>query len=560
MNNRLIKWIPGLLLFQDYQKNWLPKDFIAGLSVASIALPVGIAYAGIAGLPPEVGLYSSILPLIAYALFGSSKQLIVGPDSGLCMLIAASLSVFGTISPEKYASMSILLSLMVGVLCITAGLFRLGFITNFLSKPILNGFFNGIAITVIMGQLGKLFGYKVISGGFFRQFADFISKINETHLLTLIIGVSTLLILIILKKFTPKIPAPLIAVIGGICAVFFLHLEKSGTTLVGTVPAGLPPFGFVMFNFEDMNLLTAAALSIVFISYCNTMLASKGFAIKNGYEINANQDFIALGLSNLLSGFSHGFAVNGTASRTAVSDSAGGKTQLTSIIASLTLLLILLFFTFLLSWLPVASLAAIIISASFGLFNFEYLKKLFIVSKREFSVAAFTSFCVITIGVLPAVLIAIGLALLRLLIRASNPKDAILGKVENIDSYQDISEYENAKTIPGLLIYRYEASLLFFNADNMRNRIHSLVSNSKDKPNTVLIDSSTFLTTDITGVETLGELWEELNRQNITLAVAKPQKEFFTLLERTGIGQKIGKENFYSSVREGVESYQIKLS
>ena len=560
INSVIYKWIPGLILFKGYRKAWLSNDLTAGLSVASIALPIGIAYSGIAGLPPEVGLYSTILPMIAYALFGSSKQLIVGPDSATCMLVAASLTVFSSAGPEKYYSMSILLALMVGVICIVAGIFRMGFIANFLSKPILTGFLNGMAISIIMGQLGKLFGYKVISGGFFRQFGDFVSKLNQTHLLTLIIGVSTFLFLRICKKTAPKIPAPLIAVIGGICAVFFLSLEKSGAVLVGTIPAGLPPFGLQMFSLDDMNSLLGPALSIVLISYCSAMLTDKSFSVRNGYEINPNQDFIALGVANIFSGLSHGFVISGADSRTAVSEASGGKTQLTSIIASFTLLSILLFFTFPLSLLPVASLAAIIISACLGLFNFGYLKRLYLVSKREFSLAVFTSLCVITIGVLPAVLIAIGLALFRLLIRSANPKETILGKVENIDSYQDVSEFQNAKSIPGLLIYRYEAPLLFYNADNMRSRIRLLVTNSKNITNMVLIDASTFLTTDITGVETLGDLCEELNKQNITLAIARAEKEFYTVLDKTGITKKIGKDNFFNSVREGVENYQKILS
>jgi high affinity sulfate transporter 1 len=560
MNNGIFKWMPGLLLFKGYQPKWFSNDFIAGLSVASVALPVGIAYTSLAGLPPEVGLYSSILPLIGYVIFGSSRQLIVGPDSAICMMIAASLAVFGPVSPEKYASLSILLSLLVGVFCVAAGLFRLGFIANFLSKPILNGFFNGIAISVITGQLGKFFGFKLISGGFFRQFGDFISRLNETHFPTLIIGLSSFLLLIILKRFAPKIPGPLIAVVGAIGAVFFMHIDKTGTLLVGAVPAGFPGLNIPAFSFDEINLLAGAALSIMLISYCNTMLANKGFAVKNGYEIDANKDFIALGMSTLFSGFSQGYAVSGSVSRTSVSDNAGGKTKLTAIFASLTLLMVLFFFTSPLSYLPMATLAAILISAMVGLFNFEYLRRLYKVNKREFAGAAFTSLCVITIGILPGVLIAIGLALLRLLIRAANPGDEILGKIEHTDAYQDITEYENAQTIPGLLIYRYEAPLLFFNADNMRNRIRALISKSSEKINMVLIDASTFLTTDITGVEALGDLFEELKKQNIAISIARAKKEFSTVMDRAGISDKIGKENFFPSIRMGAENYMNKIN
>jgi MFS superfamily sulfate permease-like transporter len=322
----------------------------------------------------------------------------------------------------------------------------------------------------------------------------------------------------------------------------------------------LPSFGLEVFTFEEISLLTGAALSIAFFSYCNAMLASKGFAVKNGYEIDSNQDFIALGMANFFSGFSQGFAVSASASRTAVSDSAGGKTRLASVMASLSLLVVLLFFTYPLQWLPEASLAAIIIIAVIGLFNFSYLKRLYKVSKREFAAAALTSFGVITIGVLPGVLIAIGLALLRLLVRASNPKDAVLGRVAEVDNYQDVTEFINAATIPGLLIYRYEASLLFFNADNMRNRIRAMISGSEMKINAVLIDASTFLTTDITGIETLGDLCTELKAKNITLFIAKGKKEFLDMLERSEIDKLIGRVNFFTSVRQGVEYFEKNKS
>jgi high affinity sulfate transporter 1 len=552
----IFKWVPGLLLFKGYQKGWLPSDIAAGLSVASIALPIGLAYAGIAGLPPEVGLYSTILPMVAYAMFGSSRQLIVGPDSATCMLVAASITVYTASGPAKYASMSILLSLMVGAICVLAGIFRLGFIVNFLSKPILTGYLNGMAISIIVGQLGKLFGFKLIQGGFIKQMGDFFSKLNETHLLTLLIGVTTFFFLRISKKFIPKVPAPLITVAAGICLIYFFGLQNSGVVLVGIIPAGLPPLGLEPFTFGEMQELLGSSLSIVLICYCSAMLTSKSFAVRNGYDLNPNQDFIALGLANLFSGFSHGFVISGADSRTAVSDTMGGKTQLTSVFASLTLVLFLVFFTFPLAMLPITVLSAIIISASIGLFNLGYLKRIYKVSKREFALATFTSLCVITIGVLPAVLIAVGLSLFRLIVRASNPRDEVLGKVEGIDSYQDISEFTNAQTVPGLLIYRFESGLLFFNADNMRNRIRSLVASSNTPVNTVMIDASTFLTTDLTGVETLGDLCTELKKQNISLCIARGKTEFMTVLEKSGIDELIGKNNFFSSVREGVEYYK----
>lgn len=544
----------GIELIKNYRKPWLSKDFIAGLSVAAIALPVGIAYAGIAGLPLQTGLYSCILPMIIYALFGSSKQLIVGPDSATCILVAASISPLAAAGSDSYVSLSIMLALMTGIVSIVFAAFRLDFIANFLSKPILNGYLNGLAISIIVGQFGKVFGFDLKPQGIFRMLYEFFYKIPETHLITFAFGVTAFILLRLFKKFFPVLPAPFLFVAAGIMIVYIFDLGKSGMNLVGSIPSGFPDIGIPVFDLSEAGGLFVKSLGIVLISYCSFMLTNKSFAEKNGYRINANQDFYALGLSNISSALSQGFVISGADSRTAVADSAGGKTQLTSVFASLIIILVLLFFTETLKYLPVAILGAIVISASIGLFNFGYLKKLYVVSRLEFYLAVITSFCVLTIGVLPAVIFAVSLSLLTLLARASKPHDAILGKIENEQLYADIEDENNAKTIPGLLIYRFDAQLLFFNSDYFRERINHYL-NRKEKTECLIIDAESIILMDITGAEILSNLITDLEKRGVRVFIARPKYKFKSMIIKTGIDKKC---KVFMSVHEAAEHFVQK--
>ena len=542
----------GLNLFKTYKKQWLSKDLIAGLSVAAIAMPVGIAYAGIAGLPLQTGLYSCILPMIIYALFGSSRQLIVGPDSATCILVAAAISPLAAAGSDSYVSLSIMLALMTGILSIVFAVFRLDFIANFLSKPILNGYLNGLAISIIVGQFGKVFGFDLKPQGIFRMLYEFFSKIPDTHLITFAFGLTVFILLRVFKKFLPVLPAPFLFVAAGIIIVYVFDLGKSGMSLVGSIPSGFPSIGIPAFDLSETGDLFVKSLGIVLISYCSFMLTNKSFAAKNGYQINANQDLYALGFANISSGLSQGFVISGADSRTAVADNAGGKTQMTSIIASLIIVMVLLFFTETLKYLPVAILGAIVISASIGLFNFEYLKNLYLVSRPEFYLAVITSLCVLTIGVLPAVIFAVCLSLLVLLARASKPHDAILGRSVDKNTYIDILEDSGVKSIPGLLIYRFDAQLLFFNADYFRERINHYINKSEDKIDCLIIDAETIVLTDITGAEILSELISGLNNRGITVFIARSKFKFNSMIYKTGIDKKA---KIFSTVHEAADHY-----
>jgi len=556
---KLTDWIPGLKLFTSYNKEWFSKDLAAGLSVAAIALPVGIAYSEIAGLPPEAGLYSCIFPMIAYAFFGTSRQLIMGPDAATCLLIASSLSSLAARGSIHYQELSVILAIIVGILCVISGILKLGFVANFLSKPILTGYLNGLAISIIIGQLGKLFGYQIVSGGVFKMLYDFFSKIEQTRIVTLAIGVSTFLFLIIFKKKFPRIPAPLLAVILCIIVVLVLGLEKTGIAVVGHVPSGLPQFGIPQFSYEEFEALFVHSIGIVTISYCSGMLTDKSFAVRNGYQIDANKEFIAFGMSSMFSGFSQGYVVSGADSRTAVNNTAGGKTQLVSVVGALAMLLVILFFTKFLQHLPITTLSAIIISASIGLFNIDYLKKLYLVSKTEFRLAVLTSFCVITIGVLPAVFIAIGLSLVNLLARASKPNDAILGKADGMMAYHNVKDFPNSVTIPGLLIYRFEAALLYFNSEYFQKRIMEIVDSQNTEVKFVLLDAGTVLLMDITAADTISSLVESLAKRNIGFGISNSILIVRNMIKKSGLDKEIGEDRVFETVEEGVNYFNSKV-
>lgn len=554
--SRLTQFIPGLRWISSYNRSWLRYDIMAGLSVAAVALPTGIAYAPLVGLPPIYGLYASILPLVAYALFGSSRQLIIGPDAATAALAGAALiSIAGT-NTSDYVALSAALAILTGLFCIAAGIARLGFIANFLAKPILVGFMNGVALVIIVGQLGKLFGFSLVSGGIFRQLYDFFSKVDQTKWLTFLVGVIAFVLLIVLKKIAPRVPAPLVVVVFGIIAVVLFGLDSRGVATVGTVPSGLPEFGIPKVGFENLGAIVMSALGIMIVSYSSSMVTARSFAVRNKYEIDANQEFIGLGAANIASGFSQGFAISGTDSRTAISDSAGGKTHMTGIVAAVVMLVVLLFFTSPLAYLPVAVIGAVLISAAVGLFNFPYIRGLYKISKPEFYISVAATLGVVTVGVLPGILIAVGLSILKMLGLASHPHEAILGKMQGIEGYFDVTEYPESKTVPGMLIYRFDSALVFFNADYFRNRVRALVKSAPEKVEWVVIDADPINVIDTTATDMLEDLRNELSESGTKLAIARAKGLFLNILNRTGFADRIGRENIYPTVRAAINAFE----
>ena len=527
------RFAPGLETLSRYDRSWLPYDVAAGLSVAAIALPVGIAYSEIAGVPPVVGMYSAIFPLLVYALFGSSRQLMVGPDAATCIMVAASLGHLSGGDPERYLALMVVLTLMTGILYVIAGFLRLGFIANFLSHPILVGFLNGIALLIIVGQVPKLLGYSGEATDFFAKLVEPIDKVDQIHLPTLALGLGLLVLLLLVRRFLPKLPAALVVVIVGLIAVAALGLQDRGVAAIGNVPAGLPTFHFVLFEMETYERIFGDAAALMLISFTSGVLTAKSFASRNRYEIDSNQELVAFGAANIATGLAQGFPVTGADSRTAVNNAMGGKSQLVGIVAAGTMLLVLFFLTEPLAFVPQAGLAAVIMVAAVGLFDFAALRELFLISRRELLLSLITTLGVLVLGALEGVFVAVGLTFVWLLHVGSRPRDSILGRTKAVGlrGFHSLENYPDAKTYPGLLIYRFESDLLFFNVDYFKQRLLKAIAESETPVEWVVVDASPVNILDVTAIKRIDQLREELAARGITFAHARAKSglgRFFT--------------------------------
>ncbi len=530
-------------------------DLLAGVAVAAVEIPTALAYAELAGFAPVVGLYASILPLVAYAFIGSSPQLIVGPDAATCALVAAALEPMAAGDPVRYLDLSIALCFLVGALCIAGGMLRLGALANFLSRPVLVGFLNGMALTIVSGQLGKLCGIAVRTDtGFFLRITDFVSKIGQTQFPTLVVGVVTLVLIFVMERLAPRLPGALVGVCGGIAMMAVLNAERWPVATLGTVPTGfLRPHLPAGFLYDAVHLLPDAA-GIALICFCSSMATTKSFAARNGYEVAPNREFIALGVANVASGLSSGFAIAGTDSRTAINDVTGGRSQVSGLTAAIFMALVLVACTAPLSFIPTASIAAVLLLAGVSLFDFRTVREIYGISLSEFALSIIATLGVATIGVLPGIALTVILSLIFLLKRASTPYDAILGKVPGIDGFTDISEFPTAETVPGLLVYRFDAALLFFNADYFKKRVRAVIANSNRPLHVFVIDMEAINVIDMNGLEALEEIRAELAKKQIAFVVARVKTQIRDKLIRSGTWERIGAANFYPSVRSAVES------
>jgi high affinity sulfate transporter 1 len=556
----LERWLPGVADVRHYQVSWLASDLLSGVSVAAIQVPTAIAYAVLAGFSPETGLYASVLPLVAYALLGSSRQLIVGPDSATCAMVAATLLPLAGHDPQRYADYSVVLALLVGGFAVLGGLARAGFIADFLARPILTGFLNGIGLSIIAGQVGKLLGITVQSTDFLWQLGEVASRLGETHALSATLGVGLVAVLIAVKRFAPRIPGPLAGVVVGGLLVAMFDLAARGIRVVGEVPSGLPAFGIPSVVPADLQALAIGALGIALVSYCSAMLTARSFAARNHYEIDANQDFIALGVANLTSGLSQGFVISGADSRTAVNNAAGGKSRLTGVFAAAATAAVVLFFTGPLRYIPNPALAAVLIMAGVGLLDIATLRTLRAVSRFEFRLSIATTLGVLLAGVLPGILIAVALAIVKLLRLTARPGDAILGEVPGLEGHHDVAEHAGATTVPGLVVYRFEAAPLFFNADHFKARIRAAVASATSRPVWFLYSAEAGNMLDFTGAEALEQVRGELAAQGIRFAIARPRGAFKTMLVRTGLADRIGEAYIFPSVRSAVQAYRAQAA
>ncbi len=554
----LARWVPGLDSLLHYRRAWFRPDVQAGLSVAAIQIPTAIAYAQIAGFPPQVGLYACILPMLIYALIGSSRQLMVGPDAATAAMVAAAITPLAAGDPQRLVDLSMIVAIMVGLFSIVAGLARAGFIASFLSRPILVGYLNGIGLSLLVGQLGKLFGYEAATSGFVAGILALLENLLHIHWPTLILGSLSLLLMVLLPRRFPQLPGALCGVLLASLAAALLGLDRYGVELLGEVPAGLPQLSWPQTSLEELKSLLRDATGITVVSFCSAMLTARSFGARHGYSINANHEFVALGLANIGAGVSQGFAISGADSRTAVNDMVGGKTQLVGVVAALVIAATLLLLNKPLGWVPMPALGAVLLLAGWGLIDVQALKGFWKLSRFEFSLCLLTTVGVLSVGVLPGIFVAVSIAVLRLLYYTYRPSDAVLGWMHGIDGQVELAKYPQATTLPGLVIYRFDAPLLFFNADYFKQRVLAVVDGS-ERPNAVLLNAEAMTNLDISGPATLHEVQQILKAQGVHLSLARVTGQTLDLLQRSSMLGEIKPPLVFSSVRSGVSAYRYWL-
>jgi high affinity sulfate transporter 1 len=509
-----------------YRREDLLPDLLAGLSVAAVALPVGVAYAELAGFNPAVGLYSSILPLFAYAIFGTSRQLIIGPDAATCALVAAAVTPLASGDPDLYASLSASLACLAGGLCILASFLKLGAFADFLSKPILVGFLNGIALSITLGQMGKIFGFSMTAGGIVPRLLEFARNIGVTHWPTLAVGVGTFVVLLVTPRLLPRLPAALVAMILAAVASRVFGLEGLGVKTVGDVPAGLPALRIPHFPLTALRDLLGGAAGLALVTFSSMMLTSRSFASKNRYDVDGDREFAALGAANIASAFSQGFAVSGADSRTAMSDAVGGRTQVTGLVAAATIAIVLLFFTGPLRYVPIAALGAVLVKAAFSLVEVSDLRTIYGIDRREFALSILSTLGVVVVGAIHAILFAVVLAILRFVRLVSRPKVEILGKVKGFPGFHSIERHPEAVTTPGLMLFRFNAPIVFFNAPYFKREVLAAADVAGSSLKWVVIDLVPITMIDATGLYTAREVADLLQERGVMLAAVGRQTEW----------------------------------
>jgi high affinity sulfate transporter 1 len=511
-------WVPGLATLRTYQAAWLPHDLAAGLTLGAVMVPVGLAYGELAGLP-LAGLYSSMLPLLAYALFGSSRQLVVGPDSAMAAIVAAVVVPLALGDAGRLALLAAELSVLVGIFCLLAGALRLGFIADFLSKPVIVGFMHGLALVIAGAQLPKVLGVKSAGETTVEQFANVFQRLPETNLVSLAIGAASFALILLCRRFVPRVPGAVVGLVASGAAVATFDLDKQGVAIVGHVPTGLPGLALPAVTLADFELLLPIALVTALVSFSDTMIAARAFAQRNRYRIDANQELLALGVANLAAGVNQGLPISASDSRTAVAEAAGSRTQVTSVIAALVVAAAMLWLGGLLYYLPAAALGGILIAAAWGLCDFREFARLWRFRGADLVGALLTLAGVVVLGVMEGILLGVVYSLIMLLRAIAFPPDAVLGRTPD-GAWHDPAYRREAATVPGLLVYRFSAPLFFANSNLFRERVAARISAALAPVRAVVVDCGAIHDVDLMACEMLDELYEGLEARGIRLAFA----------------------------------------
>jgi high affinity sulfate transporter 1 len=551
------RWLPGLQMARRYQIAWLPRDIVAGLVLTTLLVPVGIAYAVASGVPGIYGLYATIVPLLAYAVFGPSRILVLGPDSSLAAIILAVVLPLSGGDPARAVALAGVMAVVSGLACILAGLLRLGFITELLSKPIRYGYMNGIASVVIISQLSKLFGLSIESTGPLRDTWQ-IGRLlidGATHWTAFAIGAGTLVVIQLLKPW-PRIPGLLIAVVAATLAVGLFDLDASaGVEVLGGLPQGLPAFALPWVGMTDLRDVVIGGFAVALVSFADTSVLSRTYAARTGSFVDPNQEMVGLGVANLAAGLFQGFPISSSSSRTPVAEAAGAKTQLTGVVGALAVALLLVVAPDLLHNLPTSALAAVVIASAIGLFEFADLRRIYRIQRWEFwlSIGCFAGVAVF--GAIPGIGLAIVVSVIEFLWDGWRPHFAVLGRVDGIRGFHDVTRHPDARRVPGLVLFRWDAPLFFANAELFKQRVLEVIMASPSPVRRIIVAAEPVTSVDVTSADMIAELAQTLRVAGIELHFAELKDPVKDKLKRFELLEHLGRDVFHPTVSAAVDAY-----
>jgi high affinity sulfate transporter 1 len=551
------RWVPGVRTVRTYQRAWLSADLVAGLVLAAILVPQGMAYAELAGLPAVTGLYTTIACLVAYAAFGPSRVLVLGPDSSISpMILAAITPLLVTDDPAKAIALAGMLAVMVGVIEVGLGLGRLGFVADLLSNEVQIGYLNGLAITIVVSQLPKLFGFSTNADGFFDEISEFVGNLDLTVGASLAVGLGVLAVLLVLPRLTRRIPAVLVAVVAATVVSAALSLSDEGVATVGTLPQGFPSPSLPWTSFDDVGLLLLAAIGITLVSLTDTIATSTSFAARRGEEIEPNQEMVGMGAANVATGLFQGFAISTSASRTAVAEQSGAQSQLTGVVGAGIVVVLLLFLNGLVADLPQPALAAVVIAAAISLTDIATLRRYWRVRRSALVLSLTATLGVILFGVLQGILVAIVLAVLLFFHRSWWPHGAVLGHIPGLGGWHSLSDFPDGSEEPGIVVFRWEAALFFANAGSFRRQVRRLAT----RPGTqwIVLQCEAITDIDVTAAATLEALDRELNDVGVHMAFVEMRSRLKELALDYGLFDTLDADHFYPSMEAALAAIRAE--
>ncbi|MGB2925778.1 MAG: sulfate permease [Limnothrix sp.] len=541
-----------------YDRAWLRGDVLAGATVAAYLIPQCMAYGELAGVDPVAGLWAILPAMVVYALLGSSPQLSVGPESTTAVMTAVAIAPLAASDGSDYGLLAAALALIVGVIYGVGYVLRLGFLANLLSKPILVGYMAGVAVIMIAGQLGKVSGIRIDAETIFGEIQAFFTHLPDAHLPTVLLSGAVLIFLFAVRAWFPNAPGPLLAVLLATLAVKILHLDELGLAVVGEIPAGLPLPKLPIVSQSQLTALISAAIGIAVVGYSDNVLTARAFAARNGYKIDANQELLALSFSNLGSGLVQGFPISSSGSRTVIGDALGNKTQLFSLVAMVIVIFVLLFLRPVLALFPTAALGALVIYAATRLIEFSEFRRLQRFRNTELALALVTTIGVLATDLLVGIAIAVGLSVVELFARVARPHDAVLGQVLGLAGWHDIEDWENISTIPGLVLYRYDAPICFANIENFKQRAMAAIATETEPVEWFVLNAEATAEVDITAADMLAELHQELKDQGITFALARVKQDLYGQLRRSGLLEVIGIDYIFPTLQTAVNDFETR--